>query len=404
MWSAPAAIALAATASLALRPTPTPSHRQLTSPSSHIAVAERDAQHARIAPAPDPEPEDNGLFDTALSALPYAVPAVAFVGFDEFIGFFTFLIDHAPGNWDAVDGGIAQVAKLTPIATGVVLPSLSIALGTLSAATITSLRNRQVSLRTLINKEACLLDLLFSGTETIFGGPRRAAEREEALQLLAGYVQRLIGESRVGSARSPQTQGAADSELRQLTRVLHNSPPIRDAVDADGTRLLWHEAGLAGQGMEWPAPSAAARAQPQPEEPRFFTSVEFNAQIHLKELALLRSERLALLTTTFPAVHWLSMALLGGSLLGIFALLADDQVLQFLDNLQLRLLFTFLVGSLTGIAAVCIDLNDPFRGSFTVAPALDQLYGLGDDLDRVVAQDQEAAAVLAQSEEAAVSR
>ena len=129
--------------------------------------------------------------------------------------------------------------------------------------------------------------------------------------------------------------------------------------------------------------------------------MEFNAQIHLKELALLRSERLALLTTTFPAVHWLSMALLGGSLLGIFALLADDQVLQFLDNLQLRLLFTFLVGSLTGIAAVCIDLNDPFRGSFTVAPALDQLFGLRDDLDRVVAQDQEARA---QSEEAAVSR
>ena len=106
MWP----IALAATASLALRPTPTPSHRQLTSPSSHIAVAERDAQHARIAPAPDPEPEDDGLFDTALSALPYAVPAIAFVGFDEFIGFFTFLIDHAPGNWDAVDGGIASSA------------------------------------------------------------------------------------------------------------------------------------------------------------------------------------------------------------------------------------------------------------------------------------------------------
>ena len=52
--------------------------------------------------------------------------------------------------------------------------------------------------------------------------------------------------------------------------------------------------------------------------------------------------------------------------------------LQFLDMLQLRVIFTILIGSLTGIASICIDLNDPFRGSFRITQSATQLYVLRD--------------------------
>ena len=49
------------------------------------------------------------------------------------------------------------------------------------------------------------------------------------------------------------------------------------------------------------------------------------------------------------------------------------QVLQFLDDLQLRYLFTVLTSAFLALASLCIDLADPFRGSFTIAPSTSQL-------------------------------
>ena len=49
------------------------------------------------------------------------------------------------------------------------------------------------------------------------------------------------------------------------------------------------------------------------------------------------------------------------------------QVLQFLDELQLRYLFTLLVGSFAALASLCADLNDPFRGSFCITSSTRQL-------------------------------
>ena len=102
--------------------------------------------------------------------------------------------------------------------------------------------------------------------------------------------------------------------------------------------------------------------------------VQFNIQIHIKELLVLRSERLALLQTTFPPIHWMSMGLLGASIVVCFLLETDEKALQFLDFLQLRILFTILIGSLSGIAAICVDLNDPFSGSFRITPSAHQLH------------------------------
>ena len=85
-----------------------------------------------------------------------------------------------------------------------------------------------------------------------------------------------------------------------------------------------------------------------------------------------RSERLAVLQTTFPFVHWFTLTLLGFSIIFSFLLAADQQTLLFLAPVQLRVLFSVLVGSLTATACICADLNDPFRGAFQITPSSEQ--------------------------------
>ena len=85
-------------------------------------------------------------------------------------------------------------------------------------------------------------------------------------------------------------------------------------------------------------------------------------------------------------LHWLTQALLGGSILLAFLVESDDQALLFLDQLQLRLMFTILVGALTGIGVILYDLNDPFQGTFQITPAASQLYVIRDILDEEMAQ------------------
>ena len=52
----------------------------------------------------------------------------------------------------------------------------------------------------------------------------------------------------------------------------------------------------------------------------------------------------------------------------IFLVVSNQNVLQYLNTLQLRTLFALLVAACSSTAALCIDLNDPFRGSFKVDP------------------------------------
>jgi hypothetical protein len=182
--------------------------------------------------------------------------------------------------------------------------------------------------------------------------------------LLREYAGRVVCESSVGlDMRELERAGAADSELRYplqprellstfcplslacrpasfarltraLIRLLHVSPPIRDQRDESGRLVPWHEAALAGytpppdthhDALSSREPVATAHGVAAAVEPRFFDGVVFNAQIHIKELLLLRSERLALLQTTFPPIHWASMALLGGSIVVAFLIESDEQ-------------------------------------------------------------------------------
>ena len=61
-----------------------------------------------------------------------------------------------------------------------------------------------------------------------------------------------------------------------------------------------------------------------------------------------------------------------------FLIESNQEVLQFLNSLQLRFLFALIVAVCSGTATLCLDLTDPFRGRFSVVTATSQIVRLED--------------------------
>jgi hypothetical protein len=85
--------------------------------------------------------------------LPYIAPSFSFIFYDHIVSLYHNFISFGKA-WYSVDGGATETQLITPVINGIVLPSVSIILGTLIATTITSLRNRQISIRECLNKES----------------------------------------------------------------------------------------------------------------------------------------------------------------------------------------------------------------------------------------------------------
>lgn len=169
----------------------------------------------------------------------------------------------------AVDGNTFASDLLRPTITGVVVPVISIALGTLVSTTVNVLRARQVDIRALINKEACDLRLLRRALFGMFGTKQHAGRRSRALTLLKRYVDQVNRECNIGAIERLQvlelSGGVSTNELDELSAMLH---------------------GIDG---------AAASRQ---------GSVD-SADAIISRLNSFRSDRVALLQTDFPDLHWI---------------------------------------------------------------------------------------------------
>jgi hypothetical protein len=299
-----------------------------------------------LAPSPPPNRPRKAVeelegFDYVFFALAGLPPLIAFVSFPNL----AWLTEHFLELFrlaSPVDGGRLSVDLLLPTANGIVLPTLSIALGTLFATTINVLRQRQVDLRADLNNEVCELRLLRRAIFGCFGTYQHAGNRRRALKLLREYTLRLIAESSAGAITLLEEMqqegggGIAENELDELAAMLH---------------------GTAG--------ASAARQN----------SVDC-AHGCISTLNRHRSSRVALLTSGFPPIHYGILVFLGAAICTTFLIESNLKALQFLAAIQLQALFAMLVAVCSATAALCFDLADPFRGSFCVTAAARQLTSL----------------------------
>lgn len=233
--------------------------------------------------------------DALLFSVPAVVPFFSFFAYPVVQRVYHASLDILSGRtWYAVDGGASRVFDLLPVTNGIVVPSVSVAFGTLTAITIQTLRQRQISICAALNKESCALRNLHAACRTVFADAAYDRERLQTNVLLGEYCTRLIFESRLGVDLDVlERVGASDSELDGITEVLYGA---RDLPRDDQSQRL------------------------------FLQNTGFTAMNLVRDLQLFRSERLALLQVPFPAVHWLILSVLASSIVLAYLFETDLQV------------------------------------------------------------------------------
>ena len=197
---------------------------QLAAVSSKYAAA--DAYCIISDELPEYRKEDY-LYDSALFSVPVVVPFVSYFSYPLVQQIYHQTIDILSGRtWYAVDGGASRIFDLLPVTNGIVVPSVSVAFGTLTAITIQTLRQRQISIRAALNKESCALRNLHSACRAVFAGDAYDKERLQINVLLGEYCTRLIFESRLGVDLDVlERLGASDSEVYPSPWVHHTASP-----------------------------------------------------------------------------------------------------------------------------------------------------------------------------------
>ena len=83
------------------------------------------------------------------------------------------------------------------------------------------------------------------------------------------------------------------------------------------------------------------------------------------------------MSTAFPLVHWVILGALASSIALCFLIEVDQSEGRFFsekpeDSIRLRVIFSIMIGVFSGLSALCLDLNDLFRGSFNVVSSGEQ--------------------------------
>jgi hypothetical protein len=94
----------------------------------------------------------------------------------------------------------------------------------------------------------------------------------------------------------------------------------------------------------------------------------------ITRLRTARQERITALHSTYPTLHyWILSILAFGECTG-FLMEGNQELLVFLNAIQLKILWSMLVATFVACFTVFFDLLNPFNGGYQVSASVDQLY------------------------------
>lgn len=111
-----------------------------------------------------------------------------------------------------------------------------------------------------------------------------------------------------------------------------------------------------------------------------------NAENLLISLNDKRSQRVATTLSGFPKIHWSILMVLYSIIVLSFLVDSNQEINQYLNSIQLRVLFSTLVSVGSGAAMLLKDLEDPFRGSFCINLSAKQLDSFEELLEADIAE------------------
>ena len=230
-------------------------------------------------------------------------------------------------NFETVDGGQLQWSILLPALNGVVMTAISLLYANLISTTGTQLRERQMTIHSTLSQE--------------MDGLRRLVHLVPYYPLdfratFAQYVQEYLTVL-VKDVDPDRQDDKRIDQLRSESPVLsayRNGLHALSAMDDDGIIM---NGNILDRSYET-----------------------------LDQICQARSTRIMSTQTRFPSLHYVTITTLSAVILLVFLLETDRKVILFLDKFQIRLVWGFLVGTITAIYCIGIDLTQPFIGTYTV--------------------------------------
>eukprot|EP00977_Amphora_coffeiformis_P013828 scaffold3740_cov146-Amphora_coffeaeformis.AAC.2 len=107
------------------------------------------------------------------------------------------------------------------------------------------------------------------------------------------------------------------------------------------------------------------------ETPTLIVDVSMQAMTRLR---IARQDRITALVSTYPMLHYWILGILAGGECAGFLMEANQELLVFLNAIQLKILWSMLVSTFVACFTVFYDLLNPFYGGYQVSASVDQLY------------------------------
>ena len=319
------------------------------------------------------------MIDAALRYIPIVMPLLAYSTYESTAQLFDNAVTIiSNNNWIAVDGGAYQAEIITPAINGLVVPSIALLFATLVANTINSLRLRQQQIRTSLNTEANDIRMLSTMIDSL---PKELHEVKYRLRdYLIQYTSRIIAESRPGLS----------VELQMLDCELNGFLGLWNKVSMASYSTMYIDTMLpvSNETIKYQNDLNLSQRQLQSSTQVLPSYIFTEAYDALTRLRSERSIRLSSLQSTYPPLHYVILTLLASSICTSFLMETNQELLIFLSAIQLRILWSMLIGTFSALAVVNYDLRDPFRGSYNVAISVDQFYTIREAIRATISLEQ----------------
>ena len=235
------------------------------------------------------------------------------------------------------------------VLTSVVMPATGILFATLTSTTLGTLRTRQQDLRTALRKECTAVETLLQPAKKLFAADATLADAHRYsrfLCLLLQYTEDVMADTS-SLTTSALKRSLFDSERDGMLAVLSVIGELDAELIADGQQL---------------------------QRTIVYSRVVGYAQGLCLQINGVRASRRSAYLSSFPAVHWLLLVVLGVTIPTLFVILASTYkgaTVELLSDGLIRLLFAALSTSITGLLILLADLNDPFAGNYEVRDGYD---------------------------------
>lgn len=208
--------------------------------------------------------------------------------------------------------------------------------------TVAALRQKQINIHTSLNAEVGDLRVL----STLVDAFPPSEQREKFKQYLNQYTSRLIFENNDKvESKSIESEGSTGSELHAFVSELNK---LANTGDDEQSHI--------------------------PRGP--ILSASYGA---VSRLNVQRSARITALQPAFPLLHYAILVTIAGSTCFAYLLETNQELLMFLNAIDLRILWTMLIGTFSTWAVVWYDLSGPFRGKYQISNVLNQLVEFLDE-------------------------